>query len=261
MNDKESLKKFMSGCYGIYAVTNWWDPENLKNWRQEPEVKQGQMLSDIADETGVEVYIWSTLPNAEKISKGKYKVAHFTHKAKVDEYIRSKQHQYKYIGVMPSCYYENFVTMMAPKQQEDGTFVFNQPAKGTGVWSLYSVAETGRVVAEVLKNVEKYVNKTVLMTAERRTLNDLVKQYGEVRGKKAILNELTDEQFISFFPPQAKETAEEIIEMCRFFDEYGYGDGKGALANEMEGKDIVQLSTFKQWLTKQTFKAEEESKA
>jgi len=258
INDRESVKKVMTGCYGIYAVTQFFDPEQYIHWRDEIELKQGNMLSDIADETGVQVYIWSTLPNAEKISKGKYAVEHFTQKAKVDEYIRSKPHRYKYIAVLASAYNENFFTYWAP-QEHDNTYTFNFPSTSTALYSQFAVAETGRVISEVLENVEKYENKCIDMVGERITLCDIVKQYGEVRGKKAVLNELTDEKYLSFFPAYQHEYAHQCLGMLRYFDEFGYGD-KAGIGHEIDGKDIVPLSTWRQWLEK-TFKPQEESKA
>jgi hypothetical protein len=258
INDRESMKKFMRGCYGIYAVTQFFDPEQYAHWHDEIEVKQGKILSDVADETdSVQVYIYSTLPNAAKISNGKYKVEHFTQKAKVDAYIRSKQHKYKYIAVLASAYNENFFTYWMPEER-DNSYVFNFPSTSTAMYSLYSVAETGRVVSEVLGNVEKYENKCIDMVGQRITLGDIVKHYGEVRGKKAVLNELTDEKYLSFFPADRQEFARQCLGMLRYFEEFGYGDNSG-VGHEVDGKDIVPLSTWKQWSEKIFKQAQEES--
>ena len=55
----------------------------------EVEERQGIMLAKLAAEVPtLEHYIWSTLPAADIITKGKYPVPHFDYKAKVDDHIR-----------------------------------------------------------------------------------------------------------------------------------------------------------------------------
>lgn len=55
------------------------------------EVEQGKNLANAAIKTPtLKHYIWSTLPNAMKISNGQYLVPHFEAKNKIDEYIRSQ---------------------------------------------------------------------------------------------------------------------------------------------------------------------------
>lgn len=54
------------------------------------EVQQGKNLANAAAKTStLKHFIWSTLPNGTKISKGKYLVPHFDAKNKIDEYIKS----------------------------------------------------------------------------------------------------------------------------------------------------------------------------
>jgi len=74
----EELKKAFEGAYGVFAVTNFWDPESMGK-----EVEIGTNLAKSAKEANVQYYIWSTLPNAEEISGGKFHVPHFTDKEKV----------------------------------------------------------------------------------------------------------------------------------------------------------------------------------
>lgn len=47
------------------------------------EAQQGKRLAKVAQAAGVKAFLWSSLPNAEEASGGKWKVAHFTEKAKV----------------------------------------------------------------------------------------------------------------------------------------------------------------------------------
>lgn len=55
----------------------------------EVEFEQGRNIANAAAKTSaLQHFIWSTLPSASKISKGKHVVPHFEAKYKVDEYIK-----------------------------------------------------------------------------------------------------------------------------------------------------------------------------
>jgi hypothetical protein len=71
----------------VFAVTNFWDPEIFPN-NTGLEEKQGRLLADVAEEQGVEVYIWSSLHDVQAISNGKLEVPHFTGKNKVEQYLK-----------------------------------------------------------------------------------------------------------------------------------------------------------------------------
>lgn len=81
LNEQGSLDIAFADAYGVYAVSNFADPES-------DEVTQGRRAVDAAAQAGVRHFIWSTLPNVEDISDGEFKVAHFTNKAKVDRLVR-----------------------------------------------------------------------------------------------------------------------------------------------------------------------------
>jgi len=66
--------------------------QTLREWCYELEVQQGKNIVDaVATVEGLELFIWSTLSDANKWSRGKYKgVFHFDSKANVVEYLKEK---------------------------------------------------------------------------------------------------------------------------------------------------------------------------
>ena len=72
MDDPESLLAAMKGCYGVFAVTNFWEHGG------DGEVKQGKNLVDAAKKAGCEHFLWSTLDNGDP------QVPHFVTKWQVD---------------------------------------------------------------------------------------------------------------------------------------------------------------------------------
>lgn len=92
LNDLDSLKKAFVGSYAVYGVTGI--TENLANNDLdavvEVEATWGKNIAQAAAETaGLQHFIWSTLPNASKISGGRHFLPNFAGKNKADDYIRA----------------------------------------------------------------------------------------------------------------------------------------------------------------------------
>ena len=75
LNSTEEVRRAMNGVHTVFGLTDFWDPS-----QQGKEYEVGKRLVDCAKEAGVKHFIFSGLPNAEAISKGKYSVPHFTDK-------------------------------------------------------------------------------------------------------------------------------------------------------------------------------------
>src|SRR5258705_10481555 len=71
----ETLEATFKGAYGVFLVTNFREAGT-------GELKQATAAVRAAKAAGVKHLIWSTLPNVEAISSGKFDVSHFTGKAK-----------------------------------------------------------------------------------------------------------------------------------------------------------------------------------
>src|SRR6202162_4295323 len=76
----ETLKAAFAGAHGVFLVTNFWEAGT-------DEGKQALAAVHAAKDAGVQHFIWSTLPNVETISRGKFDVPHFTDKAKIDRIV------------------------------------------------------------------------------------------------------------------------------------------------------------------------------
>ncbi|CAM1510753.1 Fc.00g082660.m01.CDS01 [Cosmosporella sp. VM-42] len=92
LDDFSSLRSAFAGSYAIFAVTNFFDSFTTVGPSRaiENESTQGINLAKAASATvTLQHYIWSTLPNADRISRGKALVPHFVAKNRVDSYIKS----------------------------------------------------------------------------------------------------------------------------------------------------------------------------
>jgi len=97
----------------FFLVTNFW--ENGAN-----ELKQATAAVRAAKEADVKHFIWSTLPNVEAISRGKFHLPHFTGKAKIDQIVKEAGFT-NHTFVIAPFYYQNLVGPLAPQKQVDGS--------------------------------------------------------------------------------------------------------------------------------------------
>jgi uncharacterized protein YbjT (DUF2867 family) len=109
---------FRSAC-GVFLVTNFWAPGA-------DEVREATAAVRAAKDAGVNHLIWSTLPNVEAISGGKFNVPHFTGKAKVDRIVEEAGFAHHTFVIAPF-YYDNLLGALAPQKQADGSLGWALP--------------------------------------------------------------------------------------------------------------------------------------
>jgi uncharacterized protein YbjT (DUF2867 family) len=115
----ETLKAAFDGAYGVFTVTNFW--ENGTD-----ELAQATAAINAAKAAGVQHFVWSTLPNVEKISSGKFDVPHFTVKAQVDDLVKHAGFSYHTFVVAPF-FFQNLNSALAP---QTGTDVYTELFEG-----------------------------------------------------------------------------------------------------------------------------------
>src|SRR5258706_10980626 len=57
-----SMHSAFEGAHGAFLVTNFWDPTQMQK-----ETEIGKAAVNVARAAGVQHFIWSTLPNSEKL--------------------------------------------------------------------------------------------------------------------------------------------------------------------------------------------------
>ena len=65
LNRPETLKAAFEGAHGVFLVTNFWEQGT-------DELKQATAAVRAAKDAGVKHFVWSTLPDVEAISGGKF---------------------------------------------------------------------------------------------------------------------------------------------------------------------------------------------
>lgn len=204
-----SLKEVFKGVHGVFVVTNFWEGAD--------EIAQGKNAVQAAKEAGVNHFIWSSLPNVEKISNGKFDVPHFTGKAKVDEFVKQAGFEH-YTFVQAPFYFQNLTVMMGAQPQQDGTIGWTLPIDPTKkVIHMADINDLGKVVAGAFLNPVKTGNGSYLsLAAELNSFNDIIAAF-KANGKEYSFAQIPGEVFSTFF-----EGAKEITEMMAYFEAHTY---------------------------------------
>jgi len=236
LTDINSLKEAFKGVHGVFVVTNFWEGAD--------EVAQGKTAIEAAIDVGVNHFIWSTLPDVEKISNGKFDVPHFTGKAKVDELIKVAGFE-NYTFVQPPFYFQNLTGMMGAQPQQDGSMGWTLPIDPTKkAIHMSDINDLGKVVAGAFLHPEKTGNGSYLSLAtELNSFNDILSFY-KANGKDYSFNQVPVEVFSTFF-----EGAGEIAQMLAYFEKHTYM-GPDSAAQIQLAKDIAtgDFISFNDWI-------------
>jgi len=232
----ETLTNAFEGAYGVFAVTNFWET-GTDEWAQ------GMAAVNAAKAAGVKHFIWSTLPNVDKISGGAFDVPHFTHKARVDELVKQAGFAHHTFVVAPF-FYQNLNGMLAPQLQPDGSAAWTLPIDPT-VKAIHAgdIAELGAVVAGAFSNPAAAGNGQYLpLVGSLLSFDDIV---GTLKGQghKVAINEVPGDVFSSFF-----DGAAELAQMFAYFEKHTYLGSNHELqiklANEIAGKPATDFANW-----------------
>lgn len=233
----ETLGPAFTGAHGAFVVTNFWEgPET-------DELAQGRAAVDAARTTGVEHFIWSTLPNVEEISGGAFDVPHFTRKASVDPFVALAGFP-AYTFIEAPFYFQNLTGQMAPQRQGDGSSQWALPiAANARVIHAGDISELGDVVAGAFGNPARVgAGQHLALAGDLVSWSDIVNTLNH-QGHNVRFQSVPPEVFQTFFPG-----AREISEMMRYFEAHTYfgphADEKIALAREVS---TASPTSFADW--------------
>jgi len=127
---------------------------------------------------------------------------------------------------------------------------FNRKAK----LHLVDIDGIGPIVREILENPEKLVGHDICICSEEISFEGAPKVLTKVTGIPAIMKTLIEEEFragLKWFP---KSGQDDLYNMYRWFEEYGYF---GKNKDWTNGQKLTKLNTFEEWLKKTGWKDEQ----
>lgn len=233
----ETLTAALEDVHGVFLVTNFWQEGT-------DEIKQATAAIQAAKAAGINHLIWSTLPNVEAISDGKFKVPQFTGKAKIDTIVKDAGFS-RYTFVVPPAYYQNFSGPIGPQKQQDGSFGWVLPIDpSVRCFHLGDINELGNIVAGAFAHpVETGDGAYLPLVGDFLSFNDLASVLNQL-GHQFSVVQVPREVYADFFPG-----ADALAETLAYYEAYTYlGPGSHeaeiTLANKIAGK---MPTTFASW--------------
>ena len=232
----ETLKAAFQGVHGVFLVTNFWNEGT-------DERKQASAAVDAAKNAGVEHFVWSTLPNVEAISGGKFNVPHFTGKAKIDLIVKEAGFTHHTFVIAPF-YYQNLVGALAPQKQANGSLGWALPIDPeVRCIHMGDIRELGHIVAGAFSRADEAgYGEYLPLIGDFMSFNEIVDTLNR-QGHEFSFTQVPKEVFATLFPGAA-----ELAETFSYFQAHTYlgldSSDRIALANKIAGRRPSSLSTW-----------------
>jgi uncharacterized protein YbjT (DUF2867 family) len=238
LNRPETLASAFRGAHGVFLVTNFQE-------HGAAELQQATAAVHAARDAGVKHLVWSTLPDVETISKGKFHVPHFTGKAKVDRIVGEAGFA-NHTFVIAPFYYQNLIGVLGPQKQPNGSAGWTLPLD-PAVRSIHmgDITELGAVVAGAFAHPDQAGHGEYLpLVGDFLKFNEIIDALNQ-QGHNFSFHQVPKEVFAGFFPGAA-----EIAEMFAYFQAHTYlgSDSRDqiALANKVAGRQATKFSAWAQ---------------
>jgi uncharacterized protein YbjT (DUF2867 family) len=247
LNDRASLERAFAGAHGVYAVTNFWEL-----FSAEKEKAHAKNIADAAKAAGVAHVIWSTLEDTRPlmapddtrmpILQDKYRVPHFDAKAEADAYFKGLPVTY----LVTSFYWDNlYMFGMAPKKGDDGVYSWAFPMGNKKLAGL-AAEDIGKVAYGIFKAGSEYVGKTVGITGENLTIEEMGQKLSRQLGLGPIrYNAVEPDAYRGFGFPGADEMGN-MFQVYRDFEREVLGARSAEIARRLN----PEMQTFDQFIAK-----------
>jgi len=238
LNRLKTLKAAFEGAHGVFLVTNFWEEGT-------DEIKQATAAVRAAKDAGVKHFVWSTLPDIEAISGGKFHVPHFTGKAKVDRIVNEAGFAHHTFVIAPF-YYQVLLGVLAPQKQADGSVGWALPlAPDVRCIHMGDITELGDIVAGAFAHPDQAGKGEYLpLVGDFMSFNEIVGTLNR-QGHKFSFKQVPKDVFAALFPEAA-----EAAETFSYFQSHTYLGSDSydgiALANKIAGRQPTKFSTWAQ---------------
>jgi uncharacterized protein YbjT (DUF2867 family) len=236
LNRPETLEAAFKGAYGVFLVTNFREAGA-------GELKQATAAVRAAKDAGVQHFVWSTLPDVEAISGGKFDVPHFTGKARIDRIVKDAGFPHHTFVIAP-CYYQNFVGVFAPHKQADGSVGWALPLDpDVRCLHIGDIRELGNIVAGAFAHPDEAGNGEYLpLVGDFMSFNEIIETLNR-QGHSFSYKQIPKADFARSFPGAA-----EIAEMFSYWEAHTYlgsdSSERIALANKIAGTQPTRFATW-----------------
>lgn len=198
LEDVESVERALDGCYGVFGVTSYWE-------HGAREYEHGENLLAAVAGSGVEHFVFSTLPPIHDATGGELSSPHFDLKAKLEDRARSLGLPATYVHA--TYYFDNFIGFLPPRLEADGRWVFAFPQGDTPLAGV-AAEDIGGVVAAVFQRPAQLLGRTVCVVGDELTPHEYAARLTGALGVTVAYRHVPREVFAAQDFPGAAELAD-----------------------------------------------------
>ncbi|MFI5911817.1 NmrA/HSCARG family protein [Dactylosporangium sp. NPDC051541] len=216
LTDEASLRRALTGAYGAFLVTPYWEHRSPAR-----ELSEVEHFIAAAQATGVRHVLWSTLEDTrEAIPAGDermpwladgYRVPHFDVKGGAADALFAKS-GLPTTYLLMSFYWDNLLQL---RRDPDGTLALHLPLGDTRIAGVAS-DDIGRVALRVLQEPEATIGAVVPVVSGYHTGEQMAAALGTALGEPVAYRPPTHDQFRGFGFPGA----DELGNMFQYYAEY-----------------------------------------
>jgi uncharacterized protein YbjT (DUF2867 family) len=218
----ESLRKALSGAWGVFAVQNTWEAG------VEREEEQGKRIATVAREMGVQHYVYTSVASAHRETT----IPHFENKWRVEEKVRSLQFP-SYTILRPVFFMENLASpMLLPSIQEGKLALAVEPET---VLQMIAVADIGKHGLRAFEKHAELNGQAIDIAGDQLTMPAVAE----------ILTRLTTQKvsFVQVPIEAVRAASEDYATMLEWFVRVGYDVDIERLAKESG----IRPTSFASW--------------
>lgn len=222
LNDVESLKKALTGAWGVYAVQNTWEAGVTA------EEEQGKRIAELAKEVGVEHFVYASVGSAHRETG----IPHFDNKGRVEDTVRSLGFASTVI-LRPVFFMENLVSPWFL----NGDKLVSTLAPETTL-QMIAVEDIGTFGALAFTRAADLNGRELDLAGDAVTLPEAAATLGRALGRSL--------EYLQIPISEVRKNSEDFALMLEWFDSTGYNADIAGLEREFG----VTLTTLEQWARK-----------
>lgn len=210
-SDRDSLKRAVEGAYGVFSVQNYWETG------YDLEVEQGIRMADVAEEAGVEHFVYSSVGGAERNTG----LPHFDSKYEIEDHVRSLDLPYTILR--PVFFMDNWESDMLRQMVLGGTLA--QPLSPDTPFQQIAVDDIGGLATVAFGDPSRWLGRELEIAGDERTMEEIATAFSDVIGLPVKYFQVPWDDF-------REQAGEEYAEMYEWFEDEGYEADVDSLQDE-----------------------------
>jgi uncharacterized protein YbjT (DUF2867 family) len=186
LSDPQTIVPAFQGAEVVYAVTNFYDPK-LQEAGTLEEARQGCYMADVAKQTGVKLFIWSTVPSALLRTGAKFDSPRLVeNKFTVSQYLKFRDvpHVDLYLGF----YMDNYINFGCISRAADGAIevalpVMKPDTKIGMVWAERDLGQTVLAIITKYGTNQHIFGKSIYCVSGQYSTSDVAHEISKRTGK------------------------------------------------------------------------------